>query len=113
MKLACRDKNIEHMLSVIEEKKNHLNEKYRDIQTVNAENELLENVLEEYRDYYNTAQSEKKNQYNELEKISQYLDTIAEDEKTDKDVLQMLKEDQKMILREMSDIKKKIDNIYT
>ena len=45
--------------------------------------------------------------------LSQYLDTIAEDEKTDKDVLQMLKEDQKMILREMSDIKKKIDNIYT
>ena len=29
--------------------------------------------------------------------LSQYLDTIAEDETTDKDVLEMLKEDQKMI----------------
>lgn len=113
MELACRDKNIEYMLSVIEEKKKHLNEKYRDMQRINEENELLDDVLKEYRDYYDTVQSEKQNQYNQLEMLSQYLDTIAEDEKTDKDVLQMLKEDQKMILREMSDIKKKIDNIYT
>ncbi len=113
MELACRDKNIEYMLSVIEEKKKHLNEKYRDMQRINQENELLEDVLEEYRDYYDTVQSKKQNQYNQLEMLSQYLDTIAEDEKTDKDVLQMLKEDQKMILREMRDIKKKIDNIYT
>ena len=113
MELACRDKNIEYMLSVMEEKKKHLNEKYRDMQRINEENELLDDVLKEYRDYYDTVQSEKQNQYNQLEMLSQYLDTIAEDEKTDKDVLQMLKEDQKMILREMSDIKKKIDNIYT
>tara|TARA_B100000575_G_C22841145_1_gene492957 strand:- start:171 stop:512 length:342 start_codon:yes stop_codon:yes gene_type:complete len=113
MELACRDKNIDYMLSVIEEKKKHLNEKYRDMQRINEENELLDDVLKEYRDYYDTVQSEKQNQYNQLEMLSQYLDTIAEDEKTDKDVLQMLKEDQKMILREMSDIKKKIDNIYT
>lgn len=113
MELACRDKNIEYMLSVIEEKKKHLNEKYMDMQRINEENELLDDVLKEYRDYYDTVQSEKQNQYNQLEMLSQYLDTIAEDEKTDKDVLQMLKEDQKMILREMSDIKKKIDNIYT
>ena len=111
--MACRDKNIDYMLSVIEEKKKHLNEKYRDMQRINEENELLDDVLKEYRDYYDTVQSEKQNQYNQLEMLSQYLDTIAEDEKTDKDVLQMLKEDQKMILREMSDIKKKIDNIYT
>ena len=113
MELVCRDKNIDYMLSVIEEKKKHLNEKYRDMQRINEENELLDDVLKEYRDYYDTVQSEKQNQYNQLEMLSQYLDTIAEDEKTDKDVLQMLKEDQKMILREMSDIKKKIDNIYT
>ena len=113
MELACRDKNIEYMLSVIEEKKKHLNEKYRDMQRINEENELLDDVLKEYRDYYDTVQSEKQNQYNQLEMLSQYLDTIAEDEKTNNDVLQMLKEDQKMILREMSDIKKKIDNIYT
>lgn len=113
MELACRDKNIEYMLSVIEEKKKHLNEKYMDMQRINEENELLDDVLKEYRDYYDTVQSEKQNQYNQLEMLSQYLDTIAEEEKTDKDVLQMLKEDQKMILREMSDIKKKIDNIYT
>lgn len=113
MELACRDKNIEYMLSVIEEKKKHLNEKYMDMQRINEENELLDDVLKEYRDYYDTVQSEKQNQYNQLEMLSQYLDTIAEDEKTNNDVLQMLKEDQKMILREMSDIKKKIDNIYT
>ena len=113
MELACRDKNIDYMLSVIEEKKKHLNEKYRDMQRINEENELLDDVLKEYRDYYDTVQSEKQNQYNQLEMLSQYLDTIAEDEKTNNDVLQMLKEDQKMILREMSDIKKKIDNIYT
>ena len=84
-----------------------------DMQRINEENELLDDVLKEYRDYYDTVQSEKQNQYNQLEMLSQYLDTIAEDEKTNNDVLQMLKEDQKMILREMSDIKKKIDNIYT
>ena len=35
MELACRDKNIDYMLSVIEEKKKHLNEKYRDMQRIN------------------------------------------------------------------------------
>jgi hypothetical protein len=111
MQIACHDKNIEKMLTIISEKKKDLHEKYSQIQTSKEENIILNDILEDYKEYYDKMKNDKIMQYNGLDQLTQYLDEIALNEEIDQDMLTKLKDDQKKILQEMVIIKNKIENL--
>jgi hypothetical protein len=111
MQIACNDKNIENMLTIIAEKKKDLHEKYDQIQKSKEENIILSDILEDYKEYYDKMKDDKIRQYNVLDQLTQYLDEIALNEEMDQDMLRKLNNDQKKILEEMINIKKNIEHL--
>ena len=103
MSLAKRDKSIHSMLNELENKRQLLKNKYKDLHNGAADNELLKDVLEDYLTYYDTIKNEKERQYEALNKTLEHLDSI---EITDDRILYNIKEDQKAVNHEM----KRIDN---
>ena len=105
MSLAKRDKAIQAMITEVENKRQFLLNKYKELHNDAAENELLKDVLEDYLIYYNDIKNEKGKQYNALMKTLEHVDTITASEEHTRN---NIKFDQREILNEMKKIKREM-----
>jgi hypothetical protein len=95
----------------VERKKEFLLEKRKRLKNMTKENELLDSVKQDYDKYYNFILREKKEQMAAMEKIKKSLDDIIIFGKlTDIDLFNAKKE-QDEIIKEMGNIKNKLDDI--
>ena len=76
-----------------------------------AQNELLKDVLEDYLIYYNTSKEEKIKQYEAWNKTLEHIDVIMMEPTTNEEMLRNSKIDQKEIMNEMKRIKSEIDKL--
>ena len=73
--------------------------------------ELLEDVVEDYKSYYDIIKKQKQQQYNTLVKISDYINSVSQDLNKTDNILKKTNEDQREILAEMNKIKREIDEL--
>ena len=111
MNCAERDIMINNINSEIAYKKGELLKKRNYLKSLVTGNEFLEEVVNDYDNYYNYIKKQKQDQYNALAKISDYLDKISANVKTTDNMLNETKYDQKQLLNQMNIIKKEIDNL--
>lgn len=111
MDLAKRDMAIKNMMSELENRRQLLKGKYKELQNASKENELLKDVLEDYLIYYNTNKDEKIKQYEALNKTLGHIDTIMMEPTTNEEMMRNSKIDQKEIMNEMKRIKSEIDKL--
>jgi len=111
MDLACRDKAIKDMQDIIEEKRKMLDDKYKELHMIKSENPLIETIIGDYDNYYNSKNTQKQEQFNILNSLTEYLDSLALDEDTSDSVLNQIKQDQHHILREMKKIKTSLNKL--
>jgi hypothetical protein len=111
MDLAKRDIAIQKMMTELENRRQLLKGKYKELQNASSENELLKDVLEDYLLYYNTNKNEKIKQYEALNRTLEHIEIIAMDSNTNEELLRHSKIDQKELMNEMKKIKKEIDKL--
>lgn len=111
MDLAKRDMAIKNMMTELENRRQLLKGKYKELQNASKENELLKDVLEDYLIYYNTSKDEKIKQYEALNKTLEHIDMIMMEPTTNEEMLRNSKIDQKEIMNEMKRIKSEIDKL--
>lgn len=112
MDLAKRDMAIKIMMSELENRRQLLKDKYKDLHNASKENELLKDVLEDYLIYYNDNKDEQIKQYEALNKTLEHIDNIAIDSIKNEEILRNIKIDQKEIINEMKKIKNEIDKLH-
>ena len=111
MDLAKRDITIREMQREVADKKRELLSKFKELERATSENELLEGVVDDYATYYDYVREQKSEEYEALRIISEYLDRLSLDVDVTDQLLRQTKEDQKEILREMSKIKREMDQL--
>jgi len=111
LSLYEREMYIQRIMEEVERKKEFLLEKRKRLKNMTKENELLDSVKQDYDKYYNFILREKKEQMAAMEKIKKSLDDIIIFGKlTDIDLFNAKKE-QDEIIKEMGNIKNKLDDI--
>jgi len=113
MELAKRDLIINNINSEIAYKKNDLFNKVNELKIVAKENKFLEEVIQDYKRYYNYINEEKLQQYRALEMIYNYLDRINVDTDITDEILEQTKYDQQELLKEMNNIKQELDMLIS
>lgn len=111
MDLAKRDITIREMQREVADKKRELLSKFKELERATSENEFLEGVVDDYATYYDYVREQKSEEYEALRIISEYLDRLSLDVDVTDQLLRQTKEDQKEILREMSKIKREMDQL--
>ena len=111
MHLAKRDITIREMQREVADKKRELLSKFKELERATSENEFLEGVVDDYATYYDYVREQKSEEYEALRIISEYLDRLSLDVDVTDQLLRQTKEDQKEILREMSKIKREMDQL--
>ena len=111
MDLAKRDITIREMQREVADKKRELLSKFKELEKATSENEFLEGVVDDYATYYDYVRQQKSEEYEALRIISEYLDRLSLDVDVTDQLLRQTKEDQKEILREMSKIKREMDQL--
>ena len=91
-------------------KKNQL-KNFKKLNKSKLQNELLEDVVEDYKSYYAIIKKQKQQQYNTLVKMSDYINSVSRDLNKTDNILKKTNEDQKEILAEMNKIKREIDEL--
>ena len=97
------------MITELENKRQLLKNKYKELHNASTENELIKDVLEDYLTYYDDIKNVKKQQYDALNKTLEHIDTIALD--SPEHMRNTIKFDQKEILNEMKRIKRDLKSI--
>ena len=109
--IAKNDKVVNNMMrEMYRIKKNQL-KNFKKLNKSKSQNELLEDVVEDYKSYYNIIKKQKQQQYNTLVKISDYINSVSRDLNKTDNILKKTNEDQKEILAEMNKIKREIEEL--
>jgi len=109
--IAKNDKIVNNMMwEMYRIKKNQL-KNFKKLNESKSQNELLHDVVEDYKSYYNIIKKQKQQQYNTLVKISDYINSVSQDLNKTDNILKTTNEDQKEILSEMNKIKREIDEL--
>ena len=77
------------------------------------QDKFLEEVIKDYKRYYNYINEEKLQQYRALEMIYNYIDRISEDTDIPDEILEQTKYDQQELLKEMNNIKQELDMLIS
>ena len=109
--LAERDLYLVHIDTLMDEKRKMLLEKQKTLQQTAKENEYLEMVRNDYRKYYNHIVKQKEDQINAMNYLKQYIDEIMVNGKLTDIDLENAKMEQDELIREMDNIKGKLDEI--
>lgn len=94
----------------IKERKQHLYERMKELQSTNIQNEYLESVKDDYSKYFNYINNIKKDQLNAFENINQYLNKIGCELKTTDTLLKETKYDQQLIVQQINKIKQELNH---
>tara|TARA_B100001093_G_C26458804_1_gene855519 strand:+ start:135 stop:476 length:342 start_codon:yes stop_codon:yes gene_type:complete len=109
MDIANMDIRIRSIQNELKRKQLELVNKYRELREKAKENELLVEVADDYKKYYEYITSCKERQYNALASLTKYLDNVNNEVGNTESILKSTTEDQKMILRELGNIKLDLD----
>lgn len=101
MNTADRDIYINNLKKISNNRKDLLQKNLKNIITNINKNSLLTDLEEEYKNFYSIYKS----QLDALSKLSDYIDLLALENKNDKKTINNLKEEQKLIFKEMKSIK--------
>jgi hypothetical protein len=104
MILAKRDKTIDLLKQQIQERKQMLTDKYKQLSDMSHQNEYLNGVLYDYHNYFEYIQIQKQQQIEQYEMIYQYLDKIIKQTNATNNEISSA-------LREQDEILNKIDTI--
>lgn len=111
MDLAVRDRNIDILRQVLEERKQFLVDKHREIRKVSEENKLLIDVAEDYSKYHYIIKKQKMEQCAALELISRYISDTAGTLEQTEEVLAQSKLQQQQIQSQISRLREDIENL--
>lgn len=100
------------IISEIDKRKLILEEEYANLREKKTENIFLEDVYNDYNNYYTIIKQERYKQYLALKKISDYLDSLIDESNIAKYKLEELKNDKYKILGKIENIRSEI-NKYT
>ena len=108
----CQDIVKNKLFLEINKRKRILKDEYKILHERKRENNFLEQVYHDYKNYYSLIIEEKQKQYKALKTISNYLDSLIQESKIAKDTLQELKNDKYKILGKIEQVRSEI-NEYT
>ena len=111
MNLALRDHKIYQLKSEVENRKRMLCAKRQQLKATASENVLLNDVLADYEKYNNHIISQRNKQIAYFETLNQYIDNITTDLQMTDTKLKESKYEQREILKEISLLKKDIDDL--
>ena len=111
LSLAQRDIYILKIQEEIENKRRLLIKKKKELSNKNNENEYLIEVRAEYSKYYDYIIKEKEEQYKALILLQQYVNDLIETEEMVDSQLHNAKDDQKKIIKEISKIKRELNEL--
>ena len=112
MDVLARDLMINQLKEQIESGGKILLEKHRFLKKNRQTNELLNDVLDDYKQYYKTILFQKKQQQYQLESILEYLnEVLAYQNNITETQINKSKLQERNILQELKIIRKEIDNL--
>lgn len=111
MELAKRDMTIQLLKDEIRCRKQILLKKVKELYSVENENEFLGEVVSDYARYKNYIIKQKQQQYEALQILLNYINTITKDINTAEHVLRESNYQQKMIFKQLSALKREIDDL--
>lgn len=109
MDLAVRDRNIDILRQVLEERKQFLIDKHSEIKQVSKENKLLIDVAEDYSKYHYIIKKQKMEQCAALELISRYISDTAGTLEQTEEVLAESKLQQQQIQTQIQRLREDIE----
>jgi hypothetical protein len=109
--LAQRDLMLQTIEDQINVRRELILEKNKKIYKKNRVNHFLEDVKEDYNNYYQYIIKEKEQQYNSMMLIKNYLDELIKAEKIANNELNQMRRDQNHILHEMDKIKIELNKL--
>ena len=111
MDIACNDLVRQHIMEKIRNKENELRESYINLKKTAIENKFFSSVLDDYEKYYDYIRDEKKKQIVVLDKIAEHLDKLIMNTTVLNDQAAVLKDDQRIILDKLSNVRHELEEI--
>lgn len=111
MNLAARDKNIDVLRQVLEERKSFLIDKTREIKQVNKENSWMLRVADDYYKYHSIIKKQKMDQAVALELISKYISEISGDVGQSQEILAQSKIQQQELQTQIERLRDDIEKL--
>lgn len=109
--LAKKDLYLTQIERLIDKKRKFLIDKHKTLGKISKENEYLQQVQNDYQNYYHFIMNEKIEQMKAMNIINEYIKTLLIKGKlTDKDIYDAKKQ-QKEIFNEVNKIKNSLDNL--
>ena len=109
--LAQRDKYLMIIKQEIQNKKQFILNKRKELIQKNKSNAYLENVKNDYEKYYNELVTQKQQQYEAMMLLKEYNDDVIQNTKLIDNELSVAKHTQKDLLKEISTIKTELDQL--
>ena len=109
--IAKNDIIIKNMINEMYKIKRNQLKNFKKLNESKSQNELLEDVIDDYKSYYDIIRKQKQQQYDMLVKISNYINSVSHDLNKTDNILKKTNEDQKEILAEMNKIRREIDEL--
>ena len=111
MNLAIRDHKIYQMKAELENRKNILCVKRKQLAINKRENTFLKGIAEDYDKYNKHIISQKQQQIVFLNTLNQYIDNITNDLQLTDTKLKESKQEQREITKEMTHLKNELDDL--
>jgi hypothetical protein len=105
------DEKFMHIQEIIEAKKNMLLEKQKKLRFIANQNTFLNDVKNEYENYYGCIVQQKNDQIKALKILDNYIKQLTISGNLTKHNIEDAKQEQSKILRELNSIKKNLDSI--
>lgn len=106
-----RDKKMSQLQDIINQKQQYILKKRKEIQRKKNINHLLSFVEDDYNKYFNYIKSDKEKQIQSMEKINTYLSELSKNEQILNQQGAVLKRDQNQLLEEISSIRDELSEL--
>lgn len=111
MDIAARDDMIIVLQNELADRKNLINERYKNIQNVKENNEFLEKVANDYYNHYEAIKKIKSEQMRSMNILVEYLDHLIKETDMSNETLGYAKKQQSQLLGELDTLNNEIDNL--
>jgi hypothetical protein len=109
--LRERDDKFMKIQELIEIKRNLLYDKQKKLKQMRKQNQFLDLIKDDYNNYNNYIQQQKRDQIKALELLNKYIEDLTQSGKLTENNIEDARQEQKNILREVKNIKNGLDDI--
>lgn len=109
--LATRDLKLIQITEEIQNKKNLILKKKKELEKKKSVNTYLEIVSNDYNNYYDYILKQKQNEFKAMNLLNEYVSDLVNTDKLVDNQLRLAKHDQKEILKEINKIQGELNNI--